>query len=86
MFVYKAELTHPTLIETVTRHFELTAGEARVLFTLMEAGGIPQVAEALGLTQDIVKTHLRRLYAKTATNRQADLVKCVAEFANPMLR
>jgi DNA-binding CsgD family transcriptional regulator/PAS domain-containing protein len=85
VFVYRAELLHPTLIETATRHFDLTAGEARVLFALMEAGGIPQVAAALGISEDTVKTHLRRLYVKTGTKRQADLVKSVAAFANPML-
>jgi hypothetical protein len=32
-----------------------------------------------------VKTHLGHLYAKTGTSRQADLVKLVAGFANPLL-
>jgi hypothetical protein len=32
-----------------------------------------------------VKTHLSRLYEKTGTRRQADLVKLVAGFVNPFL-
>jgi CreA protein len=31
------------------------------------------------------KTHLRHVFAKTDTNRQADLVKLVAGYANPLI-
>ena len=39
----------------------------------------------LGLSEATVRTHLRRLYAKTGTSRQADLVKLVAGYANPLV-
>jgi DNA-binding CsgD family transcriptional regulator len=32
-----------------------------------------------------VKTHLGRLFEKTGTSRQADLVKLVAGFSNPLV-
>jgi DNA-binding CsgD family transcriptional regulator len=32
-----------------------------------------------------VKTHLTRLFAKTGTNRQVDLVKLVARYTNPLV-
>jgi hypothetical protein len=32
-----------------------------------------------------VKTHLHRLFAKTETTRQADLVKLVAAFSTPLV-
>jgi DNA-binding CsgD family transcriptional regulator len=38
----------------------------------------------LEISQATVKTHLSRLFDKTGTNRQADLVKIVAGFANPI--
>jgi hypothetical protein len=38
----------------------------------------------MGITVSTVKTHLRRLFAKTGTDRQADLVKLVAAYANPL--
>jgi DNA-binding CsgD family transcriptional regulator len=46
--------------------------------------GAPEVAEALGIGEGTVKTHLKRLFAKTGTRRQADLVKVVAGFASPL--
>jgi hypothetical protein len=38
----------------------------------------------MGISVSTVKTHLRRLFAKTGTDRQADLVKLVAGYANPL--
>jgi DNA-binding CsgD family transcriptional regulator len=45
---------------------------------------VPDVANVLGLSQATIKTHLRSIFAKTGTRRQADLVKFVAQFANPV--
>ena len=55
-----------------------------MLLAIVEVGGVPEVAEALGVGEATVKTHLHRLFAKTETRRQADLVKLVAGFANPL--
>jgi DNA-binding CsgD family transcriptional regulator len=44
----------------------------------------PEVAAAPGVAETTVRTHLARLYDKTALNRQADLVKLVASFAGPV--
>jgi DNA-binding CsgD family transcriptional regulator len=46
---------------------------------------VPEVAEALGVSATTVKTHLARLFEKTSTRRQAELVKLVAAFTNPLL-
>jgi DNA-binding CsgD family transcriptional regulator len=52
---------------------------------VVEVGGVPEVAEALGIAETTVRFHLRQLFAKTGTRRQADLVKLVAGFANPLV-
>jgi DNA-binding CsgD family transcriptional regulator len=69
----------------VSGRFRLTPSELRVLFAIIEIGGVPEVAPVLGVSEETVKTHLKRLFAKTGTKRQADLVKLVAEFANPLV-
>jgi DNA-binding CsgD family transcriptional regulator len=46
---------------------------------------VPEIAAALGIGEGTVKTHLHRLYAKTETTRQADLVKLVVAFSSPLL-
>jgi len=35
----------------------------------------------LGISDETVKSHLHRIYEKTATERQADLVKLVASYS-----
>ena len=39
----------------------------------------------LGVSEATVRTHLRRLFGRTGTSRQADLVKLVAGYANPVV-
>ena len=85
IFVHKAALDTTSPPETIARHYRLTPSELRVLLGIVEVGGVPEVAEALGVADTTVKTHLGRLYEKTGTGRQADLVKLVAGFSNPLV-
>ncbi|HET7716680.1 MAG TPA: helix-turn-helix transcriptional regulator [Bauldia sp.] len=85
LFVHKATINLRSEPEWIARHYGLTPTELRVLLAIVEVGGVPEVAETLGVAGSTVKTHLVHLYAKTGTSRQADLVKLVAGFANPLL-
>jgi DNA-binding CsgD family transcriptional regulator len=85
VFVRRAGLSMASPPEVIARHFRLTPSELRVLLAIVEVGGVPEVADALGVSDTTVKTHLAHLYGKTGTSRQADLVKLVAGFANPLL-
>jgi DNA-binding CsgD family transcriptional regulator len=85
LFVRKAELGQPSPPETIARHYNLTPTELRVLLAVVEVGGVSEVAELLGIGQATVRTHLHRLFAKTETTRQAELVKLVAGFSNPLV-
>jgi DNA-binding CsgD family transcriptional regulator len=75
----------PSPQEVIAKLYKLTPTELRVLFAIVQVGGVPEVAEAMGISSSTVKTHLRRLFAKTGTDRQADLVKLVAAYANPLI-
>jgi DNA-binding CsgD family transcriptional regulator len=85
VFVRKATLDVPSPLETVAKRHRLTPSELRVLLAIVEIGGVPEVANALGISETTVKTHLRHLFEKTSTTRQADLVKLIARFANPLV-
>jgi DNA-binding CsgD family transcriptional regulator len=63
----------------------LTPAELRVLFAIIEVGNVPEVAAVLGLSQSTVKTYLHRLFEKTGTHRQAELVKLVAGYSHAVL-
>lgn len=85
VFVRKAELEAPQAPEVIAKTYSLTPSELRVLLAVFESGGVPNVADALGISEATAKTHLRRLFEKTGTKRQADLVKLVAGFTVPVL-
>lgn len=84
LFVRRAALDAPSPPEVIARTFRLTPMELRVLLAVVEVGGVPEVAVALGIAETTVKTHLGRTYQKTGTARQAELVKLVAGFSNPL--
>ncbi len=83
VFVNEAVLDTRSLPETIAEAYKLTPAELRILLAIVEVGGVPEVAEALGIAESTVKTHLGRLFRKTATSRQASLVGIVAGFSNP---
>jgi DNA-binding CsgD family transcriptional regulator len=85
VFVHKAALDTPSAPEAIAKAYKLTPTELRVLLAIVEVGGVPEVAEALGIADTTVKTHLGHLYEKTGAGRQADLVKLVAGFSSPLL-
>jgi DNA-binding CsgD family transcriptional regulator len=84
VFVHKAalELSPP---EAIVKEFKLTPAELRVLFAIVEIGGVHESAEALGISEATARTHLRHLFEKTGTSRQAELIKLVAKYANPLV-
>ena len=85
LFVHKAALDTPSPPEVIAKAYKLTPTELRVLLAIVEVGGVPEVAEALGIATSTVKTHLGRLYGKTGTGRQADLVKLVDGFSSSLV-
>jgi DNA-binding CsgD family transcriptional regulator len=84
MFVRKAALAASSPPEVIRSSYKLTPAELRVLFAIVEIGGVPDVAAALGIADTTVKTHLSRLFEKTGAARQADLVKLVAGYSTPL--
>jgi DNA-binding CsgD family transcriptional regulator len=85
LFVHKVAIQTRSAPEMIARHYLLTPMELRVLLAIVDVGGVPESAEALGVAQTTVKWHLGHLFQKTGTSRQADLVKLVAGFSSPLL-
>ncbi|MDP1883169.1 MAG: helix-turn-helix transcriptional regulator, partial [Bradyrhizobium sp.] len=83
LFVRKAALAS-SRSEVIGKAFKLTPTELRVLLAIVEVGGVPEVATALGVADTTVRTHVNRLFEKTGARRQADLVKLVAGYATPL--
>jgi len=85
VFVQRALLNVPSPQDAIAKLYKLTPMELRVLFAIVQVGGVPEVAAMMGSSSSTIRTHLRRLFSKTGTDRQADLVKLVAGYSNPLL-
>jgi DNA-binding CsgD family transcriptional regulator len=83
LFVRKVAMDNPCG-EAMARSFDLTPTELRVMLSIIDVGGVPETAAALGTAESTVKTHLHRVFVKTGTSRQADLVKIAAGFSSPL--
>jgi DNA-binding CsgD family transcriptional regulator len=59
--------------EIIARAYHLTATELRVLLAIVDVGGVPESAVALGIAESTVKTHLGNLFVKTGARRPGRL-------------
>jgi DNA-binding CsgD family transcriptional regulator len=84
LFVSKASLDSSAASDIIKNIFKLTPAEARVLLRVVELGGVSETARNLDVAESTVKTHLGRIFTKTDTKRQADLVKLIAAFSPPV--
>ena len=84
VFVRKATLELPHPLEAIANIFKLTPAEMRVLMMIVQLGSLQEVASMLGVSETTVKTHLQRIFVKTDTSRQVDLVKLVAGYVSPL--
>ena len=62
--------------------YGLTQAEARVALAASSGKTIQETGQLLALSPNTIKTHMRRVFAKTATGRQAELARLMASIAS----
>lgn len=70
--------------EAFARLYKLTGGELRVLMALAQGLGAKEAAEMLGISEPTVRSHLQRMFSKTDTPRQADLLRLLQNSTPPI--
>ena len=70
--------------EAFARLYGLTGGELRVLLALAQGLGGKEAADMLGIAEPTVRTHLQRMFSKTGTSRQAELLQLLQSAAPPI--
>jgi DNA-binding CsgD family transcriptional regulator/PAS domain-containing protein len=75
VFVTDPEETPQTTPETLAGLYGLTAAESCLARRLMQGGSLVDSAEHLGVTHNTVRTHLQRIYDKTGTRHQGELIR-----------
>ena len=61
--------------------YQLTAAEARICSALISGDNVYVLSERLGISPQTARTHLKRIYDKTGTTRQAELLRLLMTFA-----
>jgi DNA-binding CsgD family transcriptional regulator/PAS domain-containing protein len=69
--------------EAFAKLYRLTGGELRVLLVLARGVSAKEAADMLGIGEATVRTHLQRMFSKTGTSRQADLLRLLQSSAPP---
>jgi DNA-binding CsgD family transcriptional regulator len=70
--------------EAFAKLYRLTGGELRVLLALAQGLGAKEAADMLGIAESTtVRTHLQRMFSKTGTSRQLELLQLLQSSASP---
>ena len=73
MFVHRAAVDTPSPPEAIAKAYKLTPMELRVLLAIVEVGGVPEVAETLGVAEARLKP-----ISNTSTKRPAPIVRRIS--------
>ena len=65
--------------------YNLTKGELRVALAMLPGLTLQEVAWALDLSLQTVKTHLQHIFQKTGTARQAELMALMLRASSPLM-
>ncbi|MDB5666423.1 LuxR C-terminal-related transcriptional regulator [Cypionkella sp.] len=84
IFISTTTAATPPAEDVLITLYDLTAAEARVIVHIGRGQTAAQCAAALNISENTLKTHLSRIFAKTNTSRQADLIKLVASISSPI--
>ncbi|MCK5800910.1 MAG: response regulator, partial [Deltaproteobacteria bacterium] len=65
---------HKTAEATIAGLYGLTPAEARLATELIQGKNLEVASHALGITPNTARTHLKRIFRKTRTSRQGELI------------
>jgi len=75
VFITDPEATQVTNVERLMALFNLTPAESRMAGELLQGKSIDEASIALGITRQTARVHLKRIFGKTYTRRQSDLMR-----------
>lgn len=85
VFISTTTSASPPPEDVLITLYDLTPVEARVVLQIGKRLTAPQCAVLLDISENTLKTHLGRIFAKTDTARQTDLVRLVANVGSPIM-
>jgi DNA-binding CsgD family transcriptional regulator len=77
VFIQAAGDMQPLPGDMLVKLYRLTPAETRLLGLLGQDFSLRDAAAALGITMPTARSHLQRIFEKTHTNRQSQLMKLI---------
>jgi DNA-binding CsgD family transcriptional regulator len=84
VFISTAAKAAPPPEATLITLFDLTPAESRVMARIGSGMTSIETAKTLDISENTLKTHLSRVFIKTGSDRQADLMKILQDIAPPV--
>lgn len=84
VFVCDPESVQESRSNLIARIYGLTPAETRVLDSILSGTGLAHAARQIGVSLTTARTHLQRIFDKTGTGRQAELVSLVMTSTPPL--
>jgi len=78
------ERRHLPSADALRVRFGLTPRETALAMHLAEGCSLEHAADRLGMRYETARTHLRRIFGKTSTSRQAELVALLTRLGSPV--
>lgn len=75
IFITDPELKIEPCEQVFQRLYQLTPAESKLAVLLVQGKSVTEASEILRVTANTTRTHLKRIFSKTTTCRQSDLVK-----------
>lgn len=85
IFIQDPSATPQCAGDAFAKLYGLTRGELRVALTLLGGLTLQEVGQALSISLQTVKTHLKHIFQKTGTCRQAELLTLMLRTSGPVL-
>jgi DNA-binding CsgD family transcriptional regulator len=79
------EQQQSTNVQLLIQSYKLTPKEAELAVRLSAGKTVGQAAAEMGITYETARTHVRRIFSKTGTSRQAELLLLIARLASGQL-
>lgn len=80
----RANSATPYSLTGLAQTYDLTRAETRTLEHIVCGSVIADAAKSCVVSKNTVKTHLQKIFEKTGTSRQTDLLRLVYEFRPPL--
>ncbi len=75
LYITDPDAVQPTSLERLASMFELTPAESRLAAQLLSGKSLGNAADELGITSETARVHLKRIFSKTNTCRQSELMR-----------